>query len=146
MHACPIKQCAESITNTRLMCQPHWMAVDRNLRQKLLTAYASLQTAAGTQGPDAEAAKRHYMEVRQEVIDQANEAADEAKQMLQDELRKAWVFNEAQLDAALAAWAQERDAHDAIGNDQLMNDMDAVRSFLNSKAAKLHKLSMGTRS
>ena len=143
MHPCPIKGCTESIGDTRLMCQPHWLAADLALRGKVLSAYASLRGAAGTQGPEADAAKRHYIEARQQVIDQVNEAEAEAKQMLADELMKAWVFNEAQLSAALDEWARTMDGVTTPAEFSSHVAVMSVRSFLDSDAARRHKLLMG---
>lgn len=141
MHACPVKNCSESIGDTKLMCQAHWLSVDSALRAAVLAAYAALKAAAGTQGPVADEARRHYMLARQAVIDQANAAEAEARQMLADELRKAWVFNEDQLEMALGQWANDRNP---VGSGEDAK-CAVVREFLSSDAAKLHRLSMGAK-
>jgi len=53
---------------------------------------------------------------------------------------KWWVFNEEHLDAALTAWAQDRNAHGSAETLRMLRDLEAVTEFLKSDAARRHKL------
>ena len=142
MHACPVNRCSTSITDTKLMCEPHWLSVDASLRRVVIQHYEALKQLAGRNGPEVDEAQRDYMDARQAVIDAAIAAEGEAKQALAQVLRKAWVFTEEQLECALGQWYNDRNPVGA-GDDEKTR---AVREFLHSSAADLHKLSMGVRS
>jgi len=51
-----------------------------------------------------------------------------------------WVFNQKQLDAALTRWAQDGNSHGSIEILRLQRDLEAVQEFLQSDAARIHKL------
>ena len=53
---------------------------------------------------------------------------------------KWWVFNEDQLGAALADWTKERLAELPASAPELALEHAIVREFLNSEAARAHKL------
>lgn len=145
MHACPVTRCTESIGDTKLMCPPHWMTVPGEMRRNLIGAYQRLQAAAGTQGYEADAATRRYRELRLQVIELANHAVEAAQRNLQEELMKAWVFNEEMLEKALTDHATALAEAGTMLPQVPATVAETVRSFLESPAAQRHKLMMGAK-